>query len=55
MDENDVPLRLADVFEIRDLDISPFVVSRVAGSSRLLEFMAPQGFNPTLDDSGTLS
>lgn len=55
LDANDVPIRLTDVFDIQEIDLSPVVLERVAGEARQLRFRrGPRTFPVGLDEEGRL-
>ncbi|HEX2210790.1 MAG TPA: hypothetical protein VHG93_24115 [Longimicrobium sp.] len=55
LDEQNFPLRLTDVFEIQELDVSPIVLEAVSGARRRLRFRSgARTFRIELDDGGQL-
>lgn len=55
LDEHSLPLRLTDVFEIQELDVSPIVLDTVVGRQRRLRFRAgTASFRIELDEGGQL-
>lgn len=55
LNEKDEPIRLTDVFEIREVDTSAMVVHDVPLAGNVLRFRGqPRSFDVTLDESGTL-
>jgi len=53
--EKDEPIRLTNVFEVREVDTSDIVVSSVPVAGGLLRFQSgPKSFKVELDESGTL-
>jgi hypothetical protein len=54
-DEHDHPLRLTDVFDIQELDVSPVIVESFTGSRRRLRFNeGARTFGIELDEDGQL-
>ena len=51
LDDAGLPKEITDVQEIRDLDLSPFVVHRFTCGSTALRFPQPLSLTPTMDDS----
>ncbi|HEY0018002.1 MAG TPA: hypothetical protein VGC13_16930 [Longimicrobium sp.] len=55
LDEHNLPLRLTDVFDIQELDVSPIVLDSVVGRQRRLRFRAgAASFRIELDEGGQL-
>lgn len=54
LDEHNLPLRLTDVFDIQELDVSPIVLESVAGRHHRLRFRSAASFRIELDDGGQL-
>lgn len=55
LDANDLPIRLTDVFDIQEIDLSPLVLERVQGAVRRLRFRGgPRTVPVRLDDEGHL-
>lgn len=55
LDEHDRPIRLTDVFDIQELDLSPIMLDRIEGVARSLRFKeGPYQFVPELDEDGQL-
>lgn len=55
LDEHNLPLRLTDVFDIQEFDVSPIVLDSVVGRQRRLRFRAGAvSFRIELDEGGQL-
>jgi predicted RNase H-like HicB family nuclease len=53
LDEQDRPIRLTDVFDIHELDLSPMVIESIMGTRRYLRVRAePLTFQVDLDEDG---
>lgn len=55
LDSQDRPVRVTDVFDIQELDLSPIVIESIDGAVRKLRFRdGPRTFVPFLDEEGQL-
>lgn len=55
LDEHDLPIRLSDVFDIQNVDLSPVVLDSVSHGTRRLRFTGgPVTFEVTPDETGEL-
>lgn len=55
LDSRDLPIRLTDVFDIQELDLSPIILDVIAGSQRRLRFKdGAVSFPVELDEEGHL-
>jgi hypothetical protein len=51
LDDNGLPKEIADVQEIRDVDLSPFVTHEFSSAGRILKFVSPLSLAPVLDET----